>query len=70
MFSIGQRVVIKYTEFYGITGVILDKHLYYRVKFDYPTRGYEDALFQEEELELCGPKDIMDYLKHKLLEDI
>ncbi len=71
MFYKGQRVVAKRTSiFYGVTGVILSKYTYYRVKFDYVARGYSDALFKEEELELYGPENIMDYLKHKLLEDI
>ena len=71
MFSIGQRVIINYRAFKGIKGVILDiGGGYYRVQFDYIVLGYENALFKEEELELCGPENIMDYLKHKLLEDM
>ena len=70
MFYVGQRVSINYTEFRGIKGVILSKELYYRVKFDHATHGYENALFEEDELELWEPENIMDYLKHKLLEDI
>ena len=70
MFYAGQRVVINCTPFDGVKGVILYKHEYYRVRFDYTTQGCKDGLFTKEELELCEPKDIMDYLKHKLLEDI
>ena len=70
MFYAGQRVIINYTAFKGIKGIILNKQMYYRVKFDYIMRGTTEALFTENELELCGPENIMDYLKHKLLEGI
>jgi len=70
MFSRGQRVIVHHPEFKGIKGVVVEKQLFYRVKFDYITRGCKTALFKEEELELCEPENIMEYLKHKLLKDI
>ena len=70
MFYTGQRVIINCEPFTGVKGVILNKREYYRVRFDYTTQGFKDGLFTENELELCGPENIMDYLKHKLLEDI
>ena len=66
MFYVGQRVIVNHRAFKGTKGVILEKSTYYKVQFDYIVLGYEDGLFEEEELE---PENIMDYLKHKLLED-
>lgn len=70
MFIIGQKVIIRHLAFAGVTGVIVDKKLYYRVKFDCKAHGYCDAVFKENELELIEPKNIMEYLKHKLIRDM
>jgi len=67
VFHVGQRVVTNHTEFKGAKGVILDKQLYYRVKFDYKVNGYSDALFKEEELKLWGPENILEYVKLRLI---
>ena len=66
MFKVGDSVRVTHTEFHGVTGVIVDKHLYYRIKFDHIFRGYDDALFKEEEFEHLTYDNISDVLKDYL----
>ena len=75
-FHIGQRVrIIKVPNkecdiFKNAIGTIIVIQFYYEVRFDSPIDGVNSICCEEDEMCEHMPTDIMDYLKHKLLEDI
>ena len=72
LYLLGQNVVIKHPAFNEITGTIIEipgrrSFLYYKVKYDQKFYSYTTGLFTEEELELLAPKNILEYVKLRLI---
>jgi len=75
IYTLGQKVIINFLGFNGVTGIIIKIPLYnglkyYRVRFDQKAHNYTDGLFTEKELELIGPENILDYIKLRLTGEL